>query len=278
MSSLLSLVLELQPTFPGQIQSKPWYGWASQSILLRAIRMAFSSKFSHAMHIDNFRRGYTASSLYPDGDTDEVLNPVARHFLRYTALNEECAQAIISTTRPGQPLCAGSLINLSGLHMNIVGIYVQQLQHPLAVTFSYDTLCDSTVKQAMSLPNRMTLHLESATFFKSTSTGRYHHQPTAALVFGSLYDRWKLFARTKTADLFMDYVNKSIKILDAELIEKEIFGKYVREGVVGQITFQTSNPDSQYWIFAHILARYALFAGVGKETASGFGQCWMLPL
>lgn len=274
---LLSLVLELTPKFPGQIQNKSWYGWASQAILLEAVRQVFSPKLSQSMHLDNLRRAYTASSLYLEGEISRSLAAERRYFLRFTALNEECARALIRTTQPGQPLCPGSQLNLSGLQMRIVGIYVQHLQHMLAQTSSYECLFDSTTRNAASLNERITFRLGSATFFKSTDTGGFQYEPTPALVFGSLFERWKLYSSVRASGAeFLEYVDQSVSVGDQALELAEVGGKYKRQGAVGTVTYISADPQSQYWVFAHVLARYALFAGVGKETASGFGQCWAL--
>lgn len=277
MTDLLSLVLELKPKYPNQVQNKSWYGWAAQSILLRSVRQAFSSQFSHAMHLDNLRRAYTASSLYSDLELGPALSRERRYFLRYTALNEENARALVSTTLPGQLLSPGSQVNLSGLRMKIVGTYMQGLQHALAQTNSYESLWDVTVKAAASLPERISLHLGSATFFKSTATGRFQYELTPPLVFGSLFERWKRFASLQIPETgLIEYINQSVRVCDQSLDMSHVDGRFKRQGVVGTITYCTTDPHSQYWVFAHILARYALFAGVGKETASGFGQCWLL--
>ena len=276
MNSLLSSVLELTPRFPGQIQNKSWYGWASQAILLKAVRQVFSPRLSQSMHVDNLRRAYTASSLYLAGEIGASSAAEGRYFLRFTALNEECARALISTTQPGRPLSPGSQLNLSGLQMRIVGIYVQQLQHKLAQTSSYECLFNSTARNAASLNERITFRLGSATFFKSTDTGGFQYEPKPALVFGSLFERWKLFSSLRAPGAeFMEYVDQSIRVDDQALELTGVGGKYQRQGAVGTVTYISADPQSPYWVFAHVLARYALFAGVGKETASGFGHCWV---
>jgi len=160
--------------------------------------------------------------------------------------------------------------------MRIIAVNVTEGQHPLAETSSYEALCDGTVRAAMSLPKKITLMLSSPTFFKSTATGSHTPHPTGALVFSSLYDRWQLFASTKSSDGFLDYVQDSIRLIDEKLELHKISGKYNRSGSVGSLSFYSLNPDSKFWVFTHILAQYALFAGVGKETASGFGQCHLV--
>ncbi len=43
-------------------------------------------------------------------------------------------------------------------------------------------------------------------------------------------------------------------------------------GFVGDVTFLALNSD-RYWVGAlHLLAEYALFAGVGYQTTMGMGQ------
>jgi CRISPR-associated endoribonuclease Cas6 len=273
----LSLVLELQPSSQAMAAMKPWYGKAAQAICLDAVRDAFSKKFSDSMHVPNQLRAYTTSSLFSDSPLNGQISPGSRYFLRFTALNEETTRAFIKATQPGQPLNPCSILNLAGLQMQIQGVHFNSRQHPLAGMTSYETIWDDTLKRAGYLPGQITLMFYAPTFFKSTQTGRLTPFPTATLVFGSLFERWKACTRLEVPDAFKVYAAKSIHHVDDDLQLISVNdGKYERSGAVGSVTYQSKNPGSPYWLFAHILARFAMFAGVGKETASGFGQCQAL--
>lgn len=277
MHNLLSLILELQPTSQSPVKIKPWYGRASQAICLRAVRDAFSKKLSISMHMPNQLRAYTASSLFSDAPLNGKVYAENRYFLRYTALNEITASALLKATQPNQLLCTGSILDLAGLLMQIQGVYLNDRQHPLAGMSSYEVIWDNTLKRAGNLPGQITLMFNAPTFFKSTLTGKLTPFPTPSLVFGSLFERWKVYTKLEVPDAFTTYAFDAIHHIEDDLQLISINdGKFDRSGAVGSVTYESTNPGSPYWLFAHILARFAMFAGVGKATARGFGQCQML--
>ncbi|MFZ3071226.1 MAG: CRISPR system precrRNA processing endoribonuclease RAMP protein Cas6 [Anaerolineaceae bacterium] len=158
--------------------------------------------------------------------------------------------------------------------MQIRSAFFNSQQHPLAESNTYETIWDETVRNAGRLPAEITLSFNSLTFFKSTQTGGLTPFPSPALVFGSLFDRWKACTSLEMPVAVKSYVTETMHITTDRLQLVTVdTGKNERTGAVGNVTYISDNPSSPYWLFIHILARFAMYAGVGKETASGFGQC-----
>lgn len=277
MHSLLSLVLELHPVNRSPVSVKPWYGRAAQAKGLLAVRDAYSHLFSKGMHQPNYLRAYTASSLFSDHPLTGLFSRDERYFLRFTALNEETVCAFRKATHPSERLCTGKVINLAGANMQVMAAYFSPSLHPMAAMTSYNTLWNGMIKQAGRLPPRIQLSFNSPTFFKSTQTASVTPFLSPQLVFASLAAHWRACSQLEIPALFLEYIKTSIQTLedDLELVEVND-GRIPRCGSVGSVTYQAANPRSPYWLFAHILARFAFFSGVGKGTASGFGQCMLI--
>lgn len=276
MHTLLSLVLELHPVNRTPVSVKSWYGRSAQAVGLFAVRDAYSRRFSTGMHQPNHLRAYTASSLFSDNSLDGYFSTDNRYFLRFTALNEETACAFRKATHPSEKLSVGKTINLAGAKMQVLAAYLSPSQHPLAAMTSYTSLWNQVIKQAGRLPPRIHLSFNSPTFFKSTQTNSMTPFLSPHLVFASLAAHWLACSQLELPGLFLEYARKSIRIIEDDLQLVEVNdGRNPCCGSVGRVTYQADNPRSPYWVFAHILARFAFFSGVGKGTAMGFGQCVM---
>lgn len=273
MDNLLSIVLELRALTEPPAPMKSWYGKAAQAVFLNAVRHAHSRALSARMHAENHVRAYTASSLFSDSPLTEHFSSAARYFLRYTALDDETTLALRQAVRPEAPLSPGALLNLVGSTMQISAVHALPSQHPLAGSESTLGIWNETMQAAGKLPPTLTLSLHTPTFFKSTQTESLTPYPSPLLVFSSLADRWKVYMKLQIPPQFRQFVQDCVTLTEDDLHLVTVNdGERERCGSAGQLSFACSKPDSPYWLFARILARFAFYSGIGKETARGFGQ------
>lgn len=273
MDNLLSIVLELRTLNEPPAPMKAWYGKAAQAVFLNAVRNAHSSALSARMHAENHVRAYTASSLFSDSPLTEQFTTGSRYFLRYTALDDESVLALRKTVLPDACLSPGKPINLVGAKLQIVAAHTITSQHPLAGSESAVRIWNETMQTAGKLPSNLSFFLHTPTFFKSTQTNSLTPYPSPLLVFSSLADRWKVYMKLQIPPQFRQFVQDYVTLAadDLHLVTVND-GERERCGSIGPIRFECAKADSPYWLFARILARFAFYSGIGKETARGFGQ------
>ena len=273
MDDLLSIVLELRPPIGASTPLKPWYGRAAQALFLNAVRRAHSPALAARMHEENHVRAYTASSLFSDRPLNGLLDPASRYYLRFTALDETSAAALRKAVLPGSPLGPNERVHLAGADLRIQAAYFSPFQHPLAGSESSARVWSETMQSAGKLPPRLSFQLNTPTFFKETQSASLTPFPSPRLFFCSLADRWKVHMNLEIPPGFRQFVQDYLVLVEDDLSLVTLSdGEHERCGSVGRLSFACARPDSPYWIFAHILARFAFYSGVGKETARGFGQ------
>lgn len=273
MDDLLSIVLELRPADSASAPLKPWYGRAAQALFLNAVRRAHSAALAARMHEENHVRAYTASSLFSDRPLNGLFDPTSCYFLRFTALDDITAAALRKAVLPGSPLGPNERVHLAGADLEIQAAHFSPFQHPLACSESSVRVWSETMQSAGKLPPRLSFQLNTPTFFKETQSASLTPFPSPRLFFCSLADRWKVHMNLEIPPGFRQFVQDHVSLVEDDLCLVTVSdGEHEHCGSVGQLSFECARPASPYWIFAHILARFAFYSGVGKETARGFGQ------
>ena len=160
----------------------------------------------------------------------------------------------------------------------VVAVSSNARQHPWAGWQSYDDLYTATWQGPAGAAPLLTLEFVSPTAF--LSQGRAVLWPEPHRVFGSLLQRWQAYA---PALLPGDLEDAFAACLDVDAYELQTrvqryakgAGRQVwyQKGFVGTCRYraQRGTPEAVLRV-AHLLARYALFAGVGSRTTAGMGQ------
>ena len=153
-------------------------------------------------------------------------------------------------------------------------------QHPWAHRQSYDDLYTATWQEAVGAAPLLALEFVSPTAF--LSQGRAVLWPEPHRVFGSLLQRWQAFAPALLpGDLELEDAFAACLDVDAYDLQTRVqryakgAGRQVwyQKGFVGTCCYraQRGTPEAVLRV-AHLLACYALFAGVGSRTTVGMGQ------
>jgi CRISPR-associated endoribonuclease Cas6 len=130
------------------------------------------------------------------------------------------------------------------------------------------------------MPARVTLRFASPTVFKSK--GAFMPLPLPRLVFEGLVRRWNAFSPVQVHPDVNRYAEEEMAISSYRLHTETVrFGAWERgnvgggralPGFVGSCTYVLRRKD-RYWMgLVHLLAAFALYAGVGKQTTMGMGQ------
>jgi len=263
---LLSLVLTLKPT--RAIPAPPFLGRATHSLLLRSLA-DLNPALSEACHAPDQPRPFTASALI--GPTAKGLDPQATYVLRMTALTAPVAEGLMAAAQGGR-LAIGQLIMLDKAEMRVTQVAWTEEDHPWAGCDAYDAYSAPWLLAKRAPSRRLRLQLSSPTTFRSG--GMHIPFPMPGLVFGSLAARWNAFSPVGMPEDARRYAEECLAISRYQLRTRTIQHKAssVRKGAVGWIEFYALNPD-RYWLsMMHLLAGFALYAGIGAGTSMGLGQ------
>ena len=256
--------LRLHPDYPLP-EDKEWYGKAIRAIFLRAIKKGYSAQTSAVMHAENQPRAYTVSNLSPDPRSDEAHETREVTF-RISVCQKENLFALLHCTLPGGELAPGSQLNLSGLHCQVVDWH-------LCDQASYADLYRAALSRKPKPYETIDLKFESPVFFKDTKTRQYTPEVTPIRVFGSLASKWQTFTSHPCPERFAEFLQKHLFMNAENLAVVDLgAGSNTTVAAVGLARFISDQPKDRSWRFLHCLARFAAFAGVGKDTAIGFGQ------
>lgn len=273
LTDLVSLVLTLRPMpRAGDLAEAPmWWGRASQALALEAIGLA-DGGLAAALHEGDGPRPFTTSSLLGRFPA-RGLDPAGVYTLRMTALRRDVAGALAAAAAANGPLGPGAEVELDRRAFCVESVARSPAVHPWAAATSYTDLAASYLVTAAPPDRQVTLQFTSPTAFKSQE--RHVPLPLPDLVFGSLIERWNAFAPLAFPVEVKRYAAECLAISRFDLTSRPAPGKEggVRVGGVGQITYTTLNYDRYWMSVIHTLAAFALFSGVGIQTAAGMGQC-----
>lgn len=265
---LLSLLLPLRLTAPLPAVLPEYLGRAAHAILLDAVRHT-DPALAEALHTGSGLRPFTASNLIGYEARRGVVTDRV-YSLRFTALTAPVAQALLAATHPGGPLSEGAAVVLDTLRFTIEA--PTPTANPWAAATTYEALSAPWLLGRAAPAPRLTFHFVSPTTFKSA--GRHVPVPLPEWVFGSLLEKWNAFAPIALPPEARRFAEECLVLssykLESRIIPLKEGG--LRVGGVGHARYTATNRD-RYWLSVmHLLASFALFAGVGVGTGMGLGQ------
>lgn len=265
---LLSLRVIVSPSESSNIDlDNVWYGRAIQAIFLRAVEQSYSHSYSAILHIPNQLRPYSVSGLTKGNLT---VNDEYQYLFTISSLNKATSAALLSCTHLGAVLSKGSSIDLSGNICHISDCCIH-------AGCNYADLLDKKHGEQEKPPTYFELELESPFFYKETKTKKNMSEPTNLTLFRSLLEKWKAFSAIPEPSGFIEFLSNSISLDKSGLVKERIErGSFTRTGSKGKLTIHTEDSNNPSWAFLLSLARFANFAGVGKDTSVGFGQARLL--
>jgi CRISPR-associated endoribonuclease Cas6 len=271
---LISLLLTLMPEAPATLP--PDLGRAVQAETLARLGQV-DPALADAIHASDGPKPLTCSALVaaepapePRHPADSVsVRPGVRYFVRVTGLVESVSRA----------LCAG-MVERPPAHWTLHGRSFRVLEavcDPVRDAWTGQTSCEELAATALHqggrLPRTITLEFVSPTAFKSQEMQM--PVPLPGLVFGSLTERWNAFSTVALDPDLRRFANERVAISRYRLESRPVPAKggALRVGGVGRVTY-TALDDDRYALAAlNILADFALYSGVGVQTATGMGQC-----
>jgi CRISPR-associated endoribonuclease Cas6 len=266
-SILLTLVSETDATLPAHL------GRANYAATLRRIG-ELDAALEAAIHEGDGPKPLTCSGLWgAPASRDQVVVRAGLHYaVRMTGLTNMVSQALFAALVNDPP----SHWQLHGCRFGVAGVCCDHSQDAWTGRTTYEELAAEQLLQGAPSgrppPRQVTLEFVSPTAFKSA--GLTIPVPLPGLVFGSLVERWNAFSPVTLAPEMRHFGEEVVAIsryrLESRIVEQK--NSALRIGGVGQVTYTATSGD-RYWLAVmQMLADFALYSGVGVQTAAGMGQ------
>ncbi len=191
-------------------------------------------------------------------------------WLRVTGLTAPVSQALLAAFVHNPP----TVWSLSGYRLQVTEVCCDPARHPWSGQATYEELAARYLLAPIPEHQlrRVSLELASPTTFKSK--GKQMPLPLPGLVFGSLVDRWNSFSPVTLDPAMRTFGEELVAVSRFELRSVLVQQKNEagRVGAMGQVAY-IAEPHDRYWLSVfQMLADFALYSGVGVQTATGMGQ------
>jgi CRISPR-associated endoribonuclease Cas6 len=267
---LISLVLQLKPIDDTQSNSPHhFWGYAAYSMLLNHLQQ-IKPELSEQIHDTQQPAPLTTSNLMGYMQAGKLISENS-YRLRITAYNPLVSTSLLQLVQSSGSLAVGNKIELDYTHFSIENVYTTSAQDQWAGLSSYQALSQSSLMDTRP-ERRIQLKIFTPAIFK-------HNQqllpfPLPSIVVHNLLEKWNQHAPIKLPEEVKRYADKCLVISKYELKTRiaSLPNQIKRPGVIGNITYSTTNYDRYWMSMVQTLMRFAFYAGIGKHTSLGLGQ------
>lgn len=272
----MSLVAEIQ--IEGPMSLPMTHGEAMQAELLEQVA-ALDAGVAAQLHGEggDSMRPYTVSTLNIDRPTIREgrlhLKAGDRPWFRLTGMGPLPAQALLALSERSNEW----RLQTFGAEFRIDRWSVFPGEHPWSGFVEMDALFESAWEAAAAEPDRVVLRFQSPTTFELAGDrwGTWMHLPVPRLVFGNLRNRARSCTPIDEPPLAENIIDNHIALGQFKEISSHILvsKKRHRAGFTGECEFlfdRDLSEPARVWL--HLLANFAFYSGVGKETTRGMGQ------
>ncbi len=273
---LISFLLTLTPETPATLPAD--LGRAVQAETLARLAWV-DPDLAEQVHTSDGPKPLTCSNLMVADRTtrhDErhpadnlSVRPESPCFVRITGLTAQVCRALRAALMEGSP----STWTLHEQPFRVTEVICDPAQDAWTGQASYEGLAAAVLQRGDRLPNSVTLEFVSPTAFKSQEM--QVPLPLPSLVFGSLVERWNAFSPVALDPDLRRFAGERVAISRYRLESRPVATKNgaLRIGGVGRVTYAILDADRYALAGLNILADFALYSGVGVQTATGMGQC-----
>jgi CRISPR-associated endoribonuclease Cas6 len=264
---LIAIALHLAAAQPATLP--PRLGRAVYAATLATIRRV-DPALAAALHDGDGPKPLTCSGLLgaTSGAAGTQVVAGAPCSVRITGLSPAVSQALAASLLEEPP----AAWELDDQPFQVTGATCDAQADPWTGSTTYEEVASRQLTAATPPPRTVRLEFASPTSFKSKEMNI--PVPLPGLVFGSLAERWNAFSPISLSPELRRFGEELVAISAYRLHSQPVVQKNaaLRIGGVGEVTYRVLGGD-RYWLAVlHMLADYALYSGVGVQTATGMGQ------
>lgn len=269
---LIAIVLQLEAAAPARLPLH--LGRANHAAALRLIG-SVDAALAQTVHDAEGPKPLTCSGLLgvTPGRDGVSLRAGQACAVRLTGLTRAVSLALEEGLLRGKPPATWEL---DGAPFRVTGATCDATAHGWSGRSSCEQLAGAALAHGEE-GRTVAFEFASPTAFKSA--GYTVPVPMPGLVFGSLVERWNHFAPLRLSGEMRRFADEMMVISRYRLESRAVVQKNDawRIGGVGTVTYRSMSGD-RYWLSVlHALAGFALYSGVGVQTATGMGQVRALP-
>jgi CRISPR-associated endoribonuclease Cas6 len=263
---LISIVLVLTSKTDAEVAAAT--GRANYAAALRALG-TIDPALAERTHGGDGPKAITCSAIL-EGKARRDLMPIYRdkpYTVRLTGLTGEVSRGlemVLLDSRPKQ-------WELSSHKFDVAGVICDPTRHPWTGRTTYEELAAANLIRREPEP-QVTLEFATPTAFKSA--GMTMPMPLPNLVFGSLVERWNAFSTVPLDPEMRQFGGEGIAVsrYRMESLAMDQKGTAFRIGGIGQTTYRAMVSDRYFHCVMQMLGHFALYSGIGVQTATGMGQ------
>jgi len=271
---LISWVITLQPAQAATVA--PNLGRAAHAWFLDQVRRA-DPDLADELHHGQGQRPFTVSNLLGAGwraEKPASLAPDQEYAMRITSFSTRLSTVLRERVIPDLP----ATVTLADLSLRVRGSTTAGETHPWAGTDTFEGLVQRHTL-GERIPRSVGLRFASPTVFRSED--KNVPLPLPGLVFGGLLDKWNAFAPLQLHPEARRFAQECLAVSRYRLETRRVdFGPEGEHGAlagcVGYCVYAIQVRD-RYWMgLMNLLAAFGFYAGVGRRTTMGLGQCRVL--
>ncbi len=267
-----ALIFTLRPDREAVVPSN--LGRATHAAILRLIAKD-DPELAENIHENDGPKPLTVSNVHGlrrRGASAQVSTSTTYH-LRTTLLSsrlEELAQSWQPTTIQA--------LDLDGMPWIVEQVITAPADNSWADRTTYDRIVAMSQLYDFNNPYRWTFEFASPVTFRQH--GINQPLPTPDLVFGSLLDKWNVFAAKPLPNDIRRLIGERLAISRFELssVAETTKNGALQIGTIGRCTYTMTKRDHHLTPYIDTLARFAFYSGIGAGTTRGFGQVRLLEL
>jgi CRISPR-associated endoribonuclease Cas6 len=261
-----SFVLDLAPLESGMLGRTVW---RSLHGLLFHLIDRVDPALANVLHATNQVKPFTVSMLQGDvtwSSGRPRVAPEGRCRVRYTTLAPEVFAAL-GRVLMKETAYAGE-ITLDGVRFQVDGVQV----HPRDTRGWGGVTSHERIYEQAGTNDHVDMVFGSPTTFRQDNKNLLF--PLPASVFGSYWQRWRIFSGIELSDDLLDFVAENVAVQQHRLRTQMVpFGRgYQYHGFIGRCTYRVLDRDPLKLKELNALADYALYCGTGQKTTQGLGQ------
>ncbi len=281
--SPLSTLLTLTPAEPATLPAN--LGRATHAWFLDRIT-AHDRGLAERLHAPNQERPFTVSNVWGERSREQKSEE-ARGWgrerqwqvgqtmhVRVSSYAPELTALLAEQVWPQLP----ERVSLLGAPLQVLEMTSEATENVWAGRTTFESMVAEHTLQT-DIPAHVALRFASPTLFKSK--GVFMPIPLPRLVFEGLVRRWNAFSPIQVHPDVSRYAEECLVVSSYHLRTETVrFGTQAERGAfpgcVGVCRYAMTNKD-RYWMgLVRLLAAFSLYAGVGKQTTMGLGQCRLL--